>query len=128
MFEESIRGKTAIAGIGETTYYKWGKSPDSEFKLTLDAILAACRDAGLAPQELDGFASFSNDRNTPARLASALNVKELKHASMVWGGGRDERRGRGGVRAGERRRRLPRAGAGPVPALRPGRRIGDGER
>lgn len=87
MSYETIRGKTAIAGVGETTYYKWGKSPDSEFKLTLDAILAACDDAGLAPQELDGFASFSNDRNIPARLASALNIKELRHASMVWGGG-----------------------------------------
>src|SRR3954466_8774417 len=85
MSYESIRGKTAIAGVGETTYYRWGKSADSEFKLTLDAILAACADAGLAPQDLDGFAAGGNDRNTPARLASALNVKELKHPSMVWG-------------------------------------------
>jgi acetyl-CoA acetyltransferase len=87
MPQESLRGRTAIVGVGETPYYKWGQSPVSEFKLTLDAILAACEDAGLAPQDLDGFASFSNDRNIPARLATALNVKELKHASMVWGGG-----------------------------------------
>ena len=30
-----IRGKVAIAGIGETTYYKHGQAPDSEFKLAL---------------------------------------------------------------------------------------------
>ncbi|MEE8164113.1 MAG: acetyl-CoA acetyltransferase, partial [Myxococcota bacterium] len=41
--ERTIRGKVAIAGIGETTYYKHGKSPDAEFKLTLMAILAAAK-------------------------------------------------------------------------------------
>ena len=42
-----IRGKVAIAGIGETTYYKHGQAPDSEFKLALMAILAAAEDAGI---------------------------------------------------------------------------------
>lgn len=87
MSDRTLRGRTAIVGVGETPYYRWGHSPDSEFKLTLDAILAACRDAGVDPQDIDGFASFSNDRNLPARLASALNVRNLTHASMVWGGG-----------------------------------------
>lgn len=42
MGERTLRGKVAIAGVGETTYYKHGKSPDAEFKLCLIAILAAC--------------------------------------------------------------------------------------
>ena len=42
-----IRGKVAVAGIGETTYYKHGQAPDSEFKLALMAILNAAEDAGI---------------------------------------------------------------------------------
>lgn len=40
MVERSLRGKVAIVGIGETTYYKHGQSPEPEFKLALMAILA----------------------------------------------------------------------------------------
>ncbi|MEL0111875.1 MAG: hypothetical protein VW835_09100, partial [Rickettsiales bacterium] len=87
MSERTIRGKTAIAGVGETTYYKHGQSPDSEFVLVLKAILAACEDAGIAPQEIDGFASYSNDRNEPTRLSAALGINELKYSNMNWGGG-----------------------------------------
>ena len=87
MSERTIRGKTAVAGVGETTYYKHGQSPDSEFTLALKAILAACEDAGIDPTEIDGFASYSNDRNDPMRLAAALGTKELKFSNMNWGGG-----------------------------------------
>ena len=31
----SIRGRVAVAGIGETTYYKHGQAPQSEFALAL---------------------------------------------------------------------------------------------
>ena len=58
MAERSLRGQVVIAGIGETTYYKHGQSPDSEFKLALQAILAAARDAGIDPRDIDGFASW----------------------------------------------------------------------
>ena len=68
MKERTLRGKAAIAGIGETAYYKHGQAPQSEFKLALDAILNACADAGLDPRQIDGFASYSNDRNDPSRL------------------------------------------------------------
>ena len=29
----SLRGKVAIVGIGETTYYRHGQSPEPEFEL-----------------------------------------------------------------------------------------------
>src|SRR5438067_4757497 len=87
MSERTLRGKTAIVGIGETTYYKHGKSPDPEFKLALMAILRACEDAGIGPREIDGFASYSNDRNDPSRLAAALGLPELRFSNMQWGGG-----------------------------------------
>ena len=85
----NLRGKVAIAGVGETTYYKHGQSPDPEFKLVLKAILAACRDAGISPKEIDGFCSYSDDRNDPPRLANALGIPELRYSNMQWtsGGG-----------------------------------------
>jgi len=77
-----------IVGIGETPYAKWGAVTDrSEFALACDAILAAAADAGIDPQEIDGFASFSDDRNEPSILQTALGTRALRFASMVWGGG-----------------------------------------
>ena len=84
---KSIRGHTAVVGVGETEYFKRGQSPDAEFLLALKAIMAACDSAGIPPREIDGFASFSNDRNDPSKLAAALGCKELTFSNMQWGGG-----------------------------------------
>jgi len=83
----SLRGKVAIVGVGQSTYYKRGAAPDPEFVLVLKAVLAACADAGLDPKDIDGFASFSNDRSSPSRLAAALGCKELRFSNLQWGGG-----------------------------------------
>ncbi len=83
----SLRGRAAVIGIGETPYYKRGEAPESEFKLALAAIIAACQDAGISPKRIDGFASYSNDRSDPSRLAAALGIDELRFANMQWGGG-----------------------------------------
>jgi acetyl-CoA acetyltransferase len=83
----TLRGRVAVAGLGESVFYRHGKSPDPEFKLVLKAILAACKDAGISPREIDGFASFANDRSEPSRLAAALGVKEVRFSNMQWGGG-----------------------------------------
>jgi len=87
MSSRTLRHKVAIVGVGETQYYKHGQSPDPEFKLALKAILAACASAGISPHEIDGFASYSDDRNEAVRLATALGIPELRHSSMQWGGG-----------------------------------------
>jgi acetyl-CoA acetyltransferase len=83
----ALRGQTAVIGVGESIFYKHGRSPHSEFRLVLDAILAACADAGIDPKQIDGFSSFSGDRNDPSRLAAALGVHEMRYANMFWGGG-----------------------------------------
>jgi acetyl-CoA acetyltransferase len=85
--ERSLRGRVAIVGIGETDYYRHGASPDGEFKLALKAILAACADAGIDPRDIDGFASYSDDRSDASRLAAALGTHRLRSATMQWGGG-----------------------------------------
>ncbi len=82
-----MRGKAAIVGIGETTYYKHGQSPDPEVKLVLDAIQLAAEDAGIDVREIDGFASYADDRNDPSRLMTALGSPDLTFNNMVWGGG-----------------------------------------
>ena len=87
MSTRTLRGQVAVAGLGQTTYYKHGQSPDPEFKLALMAVLNACEDAGIDPSEIDGFASYSNDRNDPTRLAAALGTKQLRFSNMQWGGG-----------------------------------------
>lgn len=87
MSARTLKGRVAIVGIGETTYYKHGQSPDAEFKLALQAILNACSDAGMDPRKIDGFASYSDDRSEATRLAAALGLPRLRSATMQWGGG-----------------------------------------
>jgi acetyl-CoA acetyltransferase len=87
MTERTLRGRVAVVGVGETEYYKRGQSPDAEFDLALKAILAACDNAGVSPKEIDGFASYSNDRNDPSKLSAALGISDLRFANMQWGGG-----------------------------------------
>ncbi len=87
MSTRTLRGKAAVVGVGETTYWRHGKSPHSEFKLALLAILAAAEDAGIDPRRIDGFASYSNDRNDPSRIAAALGLPALRFSNMNWGGG-----------------------------------------
>lgn len=76
-----------MVGIGETEYYRHAASPDPEFKLALMVILAACEDAGIDPREIDGFASYGDDRSEASRLAAALGIRQLRAATMQWGGG-----------------------------------------
>ena len=87
MTRRSLRGQVAVAGVGETTYYRHGQAAEPEFVLCLKAILAACQDAGIDPRDIDGFASYSNDRNDPPGLATALGTHELSFSCMQWGGG-----------------------------------------
>ena len=47
----------------------------------------ACKDAGISPHDIDGFASYGNDRSEAGRLAAALGIKELRFSNMFWGGG-----------------------------------------
>ena len=84
-----LRGKAAIVGVGQTPYYKRGSAPFPEIKLCLQAIVAACEDAGIDPAEIDGFISYASEKNDAQKLMGALGVREVKWASLTWihGGG-----------------------------------------
>lgn len=83
----TIKDQTAVCGIGETTYYKRGTAPVPEFRLACEAITKAADDAGIAVTEIDGFASYSNERNDAARVATALGLSHFGFSNMFWGGG-----------------------------------------
>ncbi|MBV1918418.1 MAG: acetyl-CoA acetyltransferase [Sphingomonadaceae bacterium] len=82
-----MNDKAAICGIGETVYYNRGDSPHTEFQLACMAITAAADDAGIAPDEIDGFVTYSDNRNGPTRLSAALGIQNLRFAATTWPGG-----------------------------------------
>ena len=80
--------RACVVGIGQTEFARWGRITDrSEFQLACEAIANAAADAGLTLSEIDGFSSFSDDRNQPIELQLALGVPQLRWSSMLWGGG-----------------------------------------
>ena len=84
------RRKAHIVGVGESAYARWGKIGDvTEHALALQAIIRAVADAGLTIDDVDGLASFAEDRNEAIYLAAELGLPALRFANMVWmpGGG-----------------------------------------
>jgi acetyl-CoA acetyltransferase len=85
-----VRDAACIVGIAESEYVKWGRLMRcTEYQLALEVILRAVADAGLTMDDVDGFASFSNDRNEFCFVATDLGVPEVRYADMTWivGGG-----------------------------------------
>jgi len=85
-----MKDAAAIVGIAQSEYTKWGGlTRCTEYQLALEAIVKAVDDAGVTVDDVDGFASFSNDRNEAAFVATDLGVPELRYAGMTWivGGG-----------------------------------------
>jgi len=82
--------RACLVGIGETRYAKWGGIADtSEYQLAVAAIQSAVADAGLSMDDVDGLASFADDRNDATFVAADLGLPELRYATMSWlpGGG-----------------------------------------
>jgi acetyl-CoA acetyltransferase len=81
-----MKNVAAIAGIG-LRQYRRGTSPMPERGVLARAIIDACEDAGFDPADIDGFATYGDDKNEPVRLMQDLGTKELSWASQVFGGG-----------------------------------------
>lgn len=80
--------QACIVGVGETLYTKWGQQAHrGEWSLACEAVLKAANEAGLAVEQIDGVASYSNDSSVPWLMQQALGLPQLSFASMVWGGG-----------------------------------------
>jgi acetyl-CoA acetyltransferase len=82
----SVAGRAAIAGIGATEFSK--ESGRSELRLAAEACLAAVRDAGLAPADVDGLVTFTQDVSSEIAVARELGIPGLRFFSRVdYGGG-----------------------------------------
>jgi acetyl-CoA acetyltransferase len=82
--------KAHIVGVGESRYARWGKIGDvSEHALACEAISRAVADAGLGMDDVDGLASFAEDRNEAVFMAAEMGIPALRFGNMVWmpGGG-----------------------------------------
>ncbi len=82
---KTLRGKYAIAGVGETTYRRG--STESTRNLATWAIGNAMADAGLKPGDVDGMLSYSGNDSTMSNfVAGDLGIR-LNFYMDVHGGG-----------------------------------------
>ncbi len=88
-----MTARSAIVGIGTTTYYARGQSwPRTLHEMACEAIVLAAKDAGLPVQAIDGFAYFaagaySADGVDTGRVMESLGIKEIGFSAGVTGGG-----------------------------------------
>ena len=82
----SATRSTAIVGIGQTPF---GKGlADSELSLACQAIALALDDAGIAPSEVDGLASFTLEPFREVEVARSVGLGDITFFSQVgYGGG-----------------------------------------
>lgn len=52
----------------------------------MHAIFDACEDAGLPPEEVDGFVSYGDDPTEPVTLMRDLGTRDLNWSTPIWGG------------------------------------------
>ncbi len=85
MSAQLVKDKTAVVGIGQTTL---GKGlPDTELSLACQAISIALDDAGIAPAEVDGLASYTLEPNREVDVARAVGLGDITFFSQVGFGG-----------------------------------------
>ena len=77
--------RAVIVGVGETEYSR--DSGRSELQLAAEASLAAVRDAGLAPQQVDGFVTYTMDSNDELELQRCLGMPLLRWTGRAPFGG-----------------------------------------
>jgi acetyl-CoA acetyltransferase len=82
-----IRKTAAIAGIGQTAYAK--TLPPAAWELAVEAVLAACADAGVDVADVDGMCRFTAPFETvsEAMLVRALGIRELSFFAQAPHGG-----------------------------------------
>jgi len=83
----AVRNTAAIAGIGQTAYAK--ALQPAAWELAVEAVLAACADAGVDVADVDGMCRFTAPFETvsEAMLVRALGVRELSFFAQAPHGG-----------------------------------------
>ena len=81
-----MKDATAIVGIAETQFAK--KLEASEKDLACQAIFAALEDAGIAPSEVDGLASYTLETTSEVEIAKNIGAGDITFFTQVgYGGG-----------------------------------------
>lgn len=84
-----LRGKYAIAGVGETEFMRG--SGCTTRTLGTRAVRAAIEDAGLKPGDVDGMLSYSNNDSTPSTvIAGDLGIRPNFYMDVYGGGSSTE--------------------------------------
>jgi acetyl-CoA acetyltransferase len=76
----------SITGIGETTYLR-SISTRSTVGLQLEAAMAAVRDAGLSPHDIDGIIPMSNGATLAEDVITNFGITDLRFSASVPMGG-----------------------------------------
>jgi hypothetical protein len=75
----------AVAGIGQTRYAK--NMGRTEVDLAVEAIRAACADAGLPVDAIDGFVSYHVEQVAEVELVTTLGITDLRFMARTPSGG-----------------------------------------
>ena len=81
----ALSGKGAITGGGETAYER--NSPHSAFALQIEASLAAIRDAGLDPKDIDGIIPIGITGAPAEAFVTNFGIPDLRFSAVVPMGG-----------------------------------------
>jgi acetyl-CoA acetyltransferase len=82
----TIKDRTAIAGIGQTTFAKGLEH--SELSLACQAIKAAIDDAGLKPADVDGLVMYSMENGREVEVARNVGLGDITYFGEIgYGGG-----------------------------------------
>ena len=81
-----LQDAAAIVGIGQTEFAKQIDLPETQ--LACEAVVAALRDAGIAPDEVDGLSSFTMETTDEVTMAKNIGAGDITYFSQVgYGGG-----------------------------------------
>lgn len=81
-----LHRSAALTGVAEIGYQR-GVSEFSTLSLQLQAGLAAVRDAGIAPHEVDGVIAMSSGAALAEDFVQAFGIRDLRFSAMVPMGG-----------------------------------------
>jgi acetyl-CoA acetyltransferase len=82
----TIQDRAVIAGIAQSEFGRGLEA--TEYEMACDAIVAACRDAGVDPGEVDGLASYTIETSDEVAIGKAIGADDLHFMSRVpFGGG-----------------------------------------
>jgi acetyl-CoA acetyltransferase len=81
----SLNGKGAITGVGDTRYSKM--SGKSVVALQMEASLAAIRDAGLDPREIDGIIAYGSMAVVAEDFVTNFGIPDLRFSAVTPLGG-----------------------------------------